>query len=78
LAELLSRATVSSEAAKLLSRGGWRRDLDVVRPVALSDRRDPGWRPLDEAHDQIQEPVSGVDYGDSYPQDYSELYYWRA
>jgi hypothetical protein len=55
-----------------------RRKVDRVRVVTSAGERDPEWRPLDEARDEIEEPVSGVDYGASYPQDYARLYYWRA
>src|SRR3990172_7167232 len=40
--------------------------------------RESGWRPLDPAHDNIEEPQRGVDYANSYPlADTTVLYYWR-
>ena len=48
------------------------------RPDA-DEARDREWRPLDFAHDNIEEPGRGVDYADSYPlDDTTVLYYWRA
>ena len=41
--------------------------------------RDDGWRMLDSAHDNVEEPQRGIDYGDTYPlADTTVLYYWRA
>jgi hypothetical protein len=40
--------------------------------------RDSSWRPLDPAHDNIEEPQRGIDYAESYPlTDTTVLYYWR-
>jgi hypothetical protein len=50
---------------------------EQVRSPAPADRQDPGWRMLDEARGEIEDPVSGVDYGPSYPDDPTTLYYWR-
>jgi Cysteine-rich CPCC len=47
------------------------------RPAAASDVRDRGWRPIDETRDDIEQPVPGVEYGPTYPADYTGLYYWR-
>ena len=42
------------------------------------DSRDPLWRRLDAPADNIEEPRSGIRYGDSYPTaDPTVLYYWR-
>ena len=49
-----------------------------VQPPTATDVRDPGWRALDEAADDIEEPVPGVDYGLTYPDDHTKLYYWRS
>ena len=47
------------------------------RPVE-GEEREPGWRPLDLALDNVEEPQRGVKYGDSYPEsDTTVLYYWR-
>ncbi len=50
---------------------------DHVRPPETNDRRDEGWRPLNVADDNIEAPIPGVDYGATYPEDATELYYWR-
>ena len=47
------------------------------RPPSTNDARDLSWRPIDETRDHIEELVSGVDYGATYPADATELYYWR-
>ncbi len=52
-------------------RGEGRAPLDM-------ERRDEGWRPLDPARDNIEEPQRGTNYADSYPlADTTVLYYWR-
>ena len=51
--------------------------LPHVRPPTSSELRDPEWRLLDESRDSIEEPVSGIDYGSSYPEDATRLFYWR-
>ena len=48
-----------------------------VRVATASDFRDPDWRQLDPCADTIEEPIAGKDYGDSYPEDAIQLYYWR-
>jgi len=53
------------------------RMLPHVRSPTLSDLRDPEWRLIDESSDSIEEPASGIDYGTSYPEDSTRLYYWR-
>lgn len=41
--------------------------------------RDQGWRPLDEARDNIEHPHRGEDYASTYPwNDTTVLYYWRS
>ena len=47
------------------------------RLPAPSDMRDRDWRPIDEARDDIEQPVPGFEYGSTYPDDRTELYYWR-
>ncbi len=39
--------------------------------------RDSAWRPLDPEGDAVEVPEPGVDYGVTYPDDPTELYYWR-
>ena len=42
------------------------------------DPREIGWRPLDPSRDNIEEPMRGVAYAESYPlDDTTVLYYWR-
>ncbi len=52
--------------------------LSHVRQPEESEFRDPEWRPIDESADHIEEPLYGVDYGKSYPEDCTQLYYWRG
>jgi len=59
-------------AAERRNRGGGRAPLDA-------ELRDMAWRPLDPTRDNLEEPQSGIDYGNSYPlDDTTVLYYWRA
>jgi hypothetical protein len=51
--------------------------VEHVRPVGPDDARDPSWRPLDPRRDSMEIPQPGVDYGSTYPQDSTSLYYWR-
>jgi hypothetical protein len=48
-----------------------------VRPPKESELRDSGWRPIDVSKDNIEEHISGVDEGETYPEDRARLYYWR-
>ena len=48
-----------------------------VRAAEASDDREPQWRRIDVRADRIEEPIPGKDYGCSYPEDATELYYWR-
>lgn len=58
--------------AERRNRGGGRAPLDV-------EPRAAGWRPLDPARDNLEEPQGGIEYGDSYPlSDTTVLYYWRT
>src|SRR5262249_13854102 len=49
-----------------------------VRPPRPYEQRDPEWRVIDPAIDNIEEPISGLDYGTTYPEDDEALYYWRS
>lgn len=49
-----------------------------VRKPTGDDRLEPGWRPIDKERDNIEEHVSGVNYGATYPDDLTTLYYWRS
>ena len=55
-----------------------RRVLPFVRKATAADARDESWRPIDPALDYIEEPVPGFDYGETYPDDTTEFYYWRT
>jgi hypothetical protein len=46
--------------------------------ATASDVRDPDWRQFDPSADIIEEPIPGKEYGDSYPKDSTQLYYWRS
>jgi hypothetical protein len=48
-----------------------------VRPPTSDEPVEPGWRPLVPDQDGIEEPIPGIDYGDTYPGDLTRLYYWR-
>ena len=54
-----------------------RRFLRFVREPSPEDTRDPGWRPINPITDSIEEPVPGVDQGNTYPSHPTVLYYWR-
>jgi hypothetical protein len=55
-----------------------RRHRGVQRAPLETESREEGWRTLDPARDNIEEPQRGINYGDSYPlADTTVLYYWR-
>ena len=54
-----------------------RRLIEHVRKPTEEDRRAPGWRKLNANVDKIEVPEPGRDYGTSYPENSTELYYWR-
>jgi hypothetical protein len=39
--------------------------------------REAAWRPIDAERDAFETPVDGLEYGESYPDDVTLLYYWR-
>ena len=48
------------------------------RPACDAENCEQGWRLLDAGIDNIEEPMRGIDYADSYPiYDLTVLYYWR-
>jgi hypothetical protein len=53
------------------------RKIPHVRGSKPVDERDPEWRPINEQTDNIETPVRGIDYGQTYPDDSTTLYYWR-
>jgi hypothetical protein len=55
-----------------------RRMRGLTRTPVEGEERERGWRPLDLARDNVEEPRRGVGYADSYPEhDTTVLYYWR-
>ena len=55
-----------------------RRNIGSGRIPLDIETREDGWRLLDPARDNIEEPQRGIDYGDTYPlADTTVLYYWR-
>ena len=54
-----------------------RRLLPHIRTATPHDVRDPHWRRIHEENDNLEEQVSGIDYGMTYPADTTVLYYWR-
>lgn len=53
------------------------RFLSNVRKPRPEDKRDSEWKPIDANKDNIEDPVSGTEYGETYPSDLTVLYYWR-
>jgi hypothetical protein len=39
--------------------------------------KDQTWRKFDSKKDNVELSVEGKDYGNGYPQDFTELYYWK-
>ena len=54
-----------------------RRTASEARDPVPGEARENQWRPVDPGKDSIEEPARGVDYAESYPEDTTELYYWR-
>jgi predicted RNA-binding Zn-ribbon protein involved in translation (DUF1610 family) len=73
--------TVSLEEAQQNYRdygASQRRSVGNTRAPVDGERLDDGWRPIDPSRDNIEQPVRGNAYGDSYPwPDTTVLYYWR-
>jgi hypothetical protein len=67
------------EAQEAFSRIGAieERFLVHVRAPTADDQREPTWRPLDLARDEIEIPQKNIEYGQTYPSDATTLYYWR-
>ena len=56
-----------------------RRQTIEARTPLEDEARDATWRPLDATRDNIEVPMRGVGYADSYPfDDPTVLYYWRG
>jgi hypothetical protein len=56
-----------------------RRKRDRIRAPLDDEELDKGWRLLDTAVDNVEEPSRGNSYGNSYPwPDTTVLYYWRT
>jgi hypothetical protein len=52
--------------------------LQYVRPPSSADHREASGRPLDPKADNPEMPISGTEYGETYPRDLCSLYYWRS
>jgi hypothetical protein len=50
---------------------------DNVKKPSKTDKIDLLWRMIEISKENIERPVSGKDYENSYPKDLTELYYWR-
>ena len=48
-----------------------------VRRARASDLREAQWRRFDLSKDTVEEPFHEMDYGNTYPDDTTQLYYWR-
>jgi hypothetical protein len=53
-----------------------KRLIKHTRKPDSKDRLDPKWRIIDLSLDNVEEPGDGVDYGETYPDDSTRLYYW--
>lgn len=57
------------------------RILEHVRPPLTADKSDPIWRPIDPQRDRYESPFPDKNYLDlsteGYPEDSTQLYYWR-
>lgn len=47
-----------------------------VRAPGGNDEKDTQWYAIDTVNDNIEYPKPGVDYGSTYPDDRTKLYYW--
>jgi len=55
-----------------------RKNQGLTRHPVEGEELEAGWRPLDLARDNVEEPQRGIKYENSYPeQDTTVLYYWR-
>jgi hypothetical protein len=48
-----------------------------VRAPRGTDRRAEEWVPFDPSRHVVEHSEKGVNYGDTYPNDSTSLYYWR-
>lgn len=53
-------------------------ERSTTSPEELGYVRDPEWRPIDLAIDDLEQPLEGVDYGMTYAGDRTVYYYWRT
>ncbi len=55
-----------------------RRYVGDTRAPLEDERVEEGWRPVDLARDNVERPMRGQNYGETYPyEDTTLLYYWR-
>ncbi len=66
------------EAQKIVkNRGYFKRSIGkLFTGNKEKPEKDPSWRPLLDG-EEYEHQKSGVDYGDTYPKDLTELYYWK-
>jgi hypothetical protein len=69
-----NRPLLECQLAFLVSLRASRRKVSATTHAC---ERDPTWRPIDPESDEIEVPAVGVDYGTTYPDDLTTLYYWR-
>jgi hypothetical protein len=56
-----------------------RRNIGATRAPLEDERVEEGWRPVDPGRDNIETPMRGQNYGETYPyEDTTLLYYWRS
>jgi hypothetical protein len=48
-----------------------------VRAATSAEPMDSSWRPFDLSCDNVEDRVSGTDYGVTYSHDQTAYYYWR-
>jgi len=66
------------EAQKNVIESGYSIDQRLsTRRQPEDGQRDPTWRTIDLTRDYFEQPISAVDYGMTYPEDPTALYYWR-
>ena len=54
-----------------------RRFVAQVRPPNDRDTRDPGWRPADPTHDNLEHCLPEGGWEGPWPDDWTVLYWWR-
>jgi hypothetical protein len=65
------------EAQQLHRRGKQAKSSGALSQEQSPFGREAAWRPVDPELDAFETPVAGLEYGASYPDDATLLYYWR-